>query len=190
MELDNILDELDDVLSSAGSIPVLNYKLVKASDVDMILEKLRGAVPLEIKRAHDLLEEQKDIKEKAHAEADQIIEQARAEADRIVDLAKAEADRLVRPGGGALARQKEVVKAAEDKANSIIATTQQYDRDMRAAADAYADKLHSESMQYAMDVFNYLEENLNKTLTAVRDNGQALRSSYESDNQIESGDRK
>lgn len=78
MELDNILDELDDVLSSAGSIPVLNYKLVKASDVDMILEKLRGAVPLEIKRAHDLLEEQKDIKEKAHAEADQIIEQARA----------------------------------------------------------------------------------------------------------------
>ena len=50
MELDNILDELDDVLSSAGSIPVLNYKLVKASDVDMILEKLRGAVPLEIKR--------------------------------------------------------------------------------------------------------------------------------------------
>ena len=182
MELDNILDELDDVLSSAGSIPVLNYKLVKASDVDMSLEKLRGAVPLEIKRAHDLLEEQKDIKEKAHAEADQIIEQARAEADRIVDLAKAEADRLV--------RQEEVVKAAEDKANSIIATTQQYDRDMRAAADAYADKLHSESMQYAMDVFNYLEENLNKTLTAVRDNGQALRSSYESDNQIESGDRK
>ena len=177
MELDNILDVLDDVLSSAGSIPVLNYKLVKASDVDMILEKLRGAVPLEIKRAHDLLEEQK-----AHAEADQIIEQARAEADRIVDLAKAEADRLV--------RQEEVVKAAEDKANSIIATTQQYDRDMRAAADAYADKLHSESMQYAMDVFNYLEENLNKTLTAVRDNGQALRSSYESDNQIESGDRK
>ena len=171
MELDNILDELDDVLSSAGSIPVLNYKLVKASDVDMILEKLRGALPLEIKRAHDLLEEQKDIKEKAHAEADQIIEQARAEADRLV-------------------RQEEVVKAAEDKANSIIATTQQYDRDMRAAADAYADKLHSESMQYAMDVFNYLEENLNKTLTAVRDNGQALRSSYESDNQIESGDRK
>ena len=171
MELDNILDELDDVLSSAGSIPVLNYKLVKASDVDMILEKLRGAVPLEIKRAHDLLEEQKDIKEKAHAEADQIIEQARAEADRLV-------------------RQEEVVKAAEDKANSIIATTQQYDRDMRAAADAYADKLHSESMQYAMDVFNYLEENLNKSLTAVRDNGQALRSSYESDNQIESGDRK
>lgn len=171
MELDNILDELDDVLSSAGSIPVLNYKLVKASDVDMILEKLRGAVPLEIKRAHDLLEEQKDIKEKAHAEADLIIEQARAEADRLV-------------------RQEEVVKAAEDKANSIIATTQQYDRDMRAAADAYADKLHSESMQYAMDVFNYLEENLNKTLTAVRDNGQALRSSYESDNQIESGDRK
>lgn len=46
------------------------------------MKNCAGAVPLEIKRAHDLLEEQKDIKEKAHAEADQIIEQAQGpEAD-------------------------------------------------------------------------------------------------------------
>ena len=87
---------------------------------------------------HDLLEEQKDIIDKSRTEADHIVEQAKAEGDRLVDLAKAEAERLV--------RQEEVVKAAEEKANSIIETTQQYDRDMRAAADAYADKLHKESM--------------------------------------------
>ena len=32
-------------------------------------------------------------------------------------------------------------------------------------------------MQYASDVFSYLEENLNKTLQAVKENGDALRSS-------------
>ncbi len=175
MELDKILDELENVLSAGFRIPLINKVVIDENEVSMALDKLRAAVPLEVKRARDLLEEQKNIIEKSHQEAEHIVEQAHAEGNRIVDLAKAEADRLV--------RQEEVVKAAEDKANGIIATTQQYDRDMRAAADAYADKLHSESMQYAMDVFNYLEENLNKTLTAVRDNGAALKSSYDAEHE-------
>ncbi len=175
MELDKILDELENVLSEGFRIPLVNKVVIDENEVSMALDKLRAAVPLEVKRARDLLEEQKNIIEKSHQEAEHIVEQAHAEGNRIVDLAKAEADRLV--------RQEEVVKAAEDKANGIIATTQQYDRDMRAAADAYADKLHSESMQYAMDVFNYLEENLNKTLNAVRDNGAALKSSYDAEHE-------
>ena len=181
MELDKILDEMESILSDGWRIPLVNKVMIDENEITMVMDKLRAAVPLEVKRAHDLLEEQKNIIDKSRAEADHIVEQAHAEGGRIVDLAKAEADRLV--------RQEEVVKAAEDKANNIISTTQQYDRDMRAAADAYADKLHSESMQYAMDVFNYLEENLSKTLNAVRDNGQALRSSYEADNRIESGNK-
>ena len=69
MELDNILDELDDVLSSAGSIPVLNYKLVKASDVDMILEKAKKMLAEELKqRAHKL----EKIKKDAEAMAEQL----------------------------------------------------------------------------------------------------------------------
>jgi len=179
MELDNILDELESILSDGWKVPVLNKLVVNEKDITMVIDKLRAAVPLEVQRAHDLLEQQKNIIDKSRAEADHIVEQAHAEGNRVVDLAKAEADRLV--------RQEEVVKAAEEKANGIIATTQQYDRDMRAAADAYAEKLHSESMQYAMDVFNYLEENLSKTLSAVKDNSNALKASYDADHRLEEG---
>lgn len=179
MELDKILDELESILSDGTRLPFINRVLIDENEITMVIDKLRAAVPLEVKRAHDLLEEQKNIIDKSRAEADHIVEQAHAEGNRIVDLAKAEADRLV--------RQEEVVKAAEEKANGIISTTQQYDRDMRAAADAYAEKLHSESMQYAMDVFNYLEENLTKTLSAVKDNGNALKASYEADNRLGQG---
>lgn len=179
MELDKILDEMESILSDGWRVPFVNKVMIDENEITMVMDKLRAAVPLEVKRAHDLLEEQKNIIDKSRAEADHIVEQAHAEAGRIVDLAKAEADRLV--------RQEEVVKAAEEKANGIIATTQQYDRDMRAAADAYAEKLHSESMQYAMDVFNYLEENLTKTLSAVKDNCNALKSSYDADHQLNAG---
>lgn len=176
MELDKILDEMESILSDGWRVPFVNKVMIDENEITMVMDKLRAAVPLEVKRAHDLLEEQKNIIDKSRSEADHIVEQAHAEGGRIVDLAKAEADRLV--------RQEEVVKAAEEKANGIIATTQQYDRDMRAAADAYAEKLHSESMQYAMDVFNYLEENLTKTLSAVKDNSNALKSSYDADHQL------
>lgn len=179
MELDKILDEMESILSDGWRVPFFNKVMIDENEITMVMDKLRAAVPLEVKRAHDLLEEQKNIIDKSRSEADHIVEQAHAEGGRIVDLAKAEADRLV--------RQEEVVKAAEEKANGIIATTQQYDRDMRAAADAYAEKLHSESMQYAMDVFNYLEENLTKTLSAVKDNSNALKSSYDADHQLNAG---
>lgn len=177
MELDKILDEMESIVMEASKIPVINKILVDEGELTMVMDKLRAAVPLEVKRAHDLLEEQKNIIDKSRTEADHIVEQAKAEGDRLVDLAKAEADRMI--------RQEEVVKAAEEKANSIIETTQQYDRDMRAAADAYADKLHKESMQYATDVFTYLEDNLNRTLQAVKENGSALRGSDNNNDKIE-----
>jgi cell division septum initiation protein DivIVA len=183
MELDKILDEMESILQEGFRIPLTSRLIVNENELTMVMDKLRAAVPQEIKRAHDLLEEQKSIIEKSRTEADHIVEQAHAEGNRIVDLAKAEADRLV--------RQEEVVKAAENKANQILAEGQQYDHDMRAAAEAYANKLHSESMQYAVDVFSYLEENLNKTLKAVQENGDALKASYPEDHRIESGtDRK
>ena len=169
MELDKILDEMESIIMEATRVPLVDKIMVDEGELTMVMDKLRAAVPLEVKRAHDLLEEQKNIIANSRTEADHIVEQAKAEGDRLVELAKAEADRLV--------REEEVVKAAEEKANSIIETTQQYDKDMRAAADAYAEKLHKESMQYASDVFSYLEENLNKTLQAVRDNASALRGS-------------
>ncbi len=173
MELDKILDEMEGIVMEASRIPLMDKIMVDEGEITMVMDKLRAAVPLEVKRAHDLLEEQKNIITNSRAEADRIVEQAKAEGNRLVELAKAEAERLV--------RNEEVVKMAEEKANGIIENTQQYDRDMRAAADAYAEKLHRESMQYASDVFAYLEENLHKTLQAVHDNGNALRG-HEDDN--------
>lgn len=169
MELDKILDEMESIVMEASHVPVVDKIMLDEGEINMAMDKLRAAVPLEVKRAHDLLEEQKNIIANSRTEADHIVEQAKAEAERIVEMAKAEADRL--------ARNEEIVKMAEEKANGIIENTQQYDRDMRAAADAYAEKLHKESIQYASDVFSYLEENLNKTLQAVKENGDAIRSS-------------
>lgn len=169
MELDKILDEMESLILEASHLPFSEKIVVEEGDLSLVMDKLREAVPLEVKRAHDLLDEQMNIIKNSRAEADHIVEQAKTEAERIIDLAKAEAERLV--------RNEEIVRMAEEKAQDILDNTKQYDTDMRAAADAYAEKLHRESVQYASDVFDYLEDNLQKTLSIVQENAAPLRAS-------------
>ena len=76
-------------------------------------------------------------------------------------------------------RNEEVVKMAEEKAQNILNDTKQYDNDMRAAADAYAEKMHRESLSYATDVFDYLEDSLKKTLEVVQENRAPLRANQQ-----------
>lgn len=166
MELEKILDELENLILEASHVPFSEKILIEEGDISLIMDRLREAVPLEVKKANDLLDEQMNIIKNSRAEADRIVEQAKTEADRIVELAKAEAERLV--------RNEEIVSSAEEKAQNILNDTRQYDNDMRAAADAYAEKMHRESLAYANDVFEYLEQSLKKTLAVVQENKAPL----------------
>lgn len=171
MELDKILDEMESLILEASHLPFSEKIIIEEGDLSLIMDRLREAVPLEVKKAHDLLDEQMNIIKNSRAEADRIVEQAKTEAERIVELAKAEAERLV--------RNEEVVKMAEEKAQNILNDTKQYDNDMRAAADAYAEKMHRESLNYATDVFDYLEDSLKKTMEIVQENRAPLRANQQ-----------
>ena len=59
MELDKILDEMEGIVMEASRIPLMDKIMVDEGEITMVMDKLRAAVPLEVKRAHDLLEEQK-----------------------------------------------------------------------------------------------------------------------------------
>ena len=61
MELDKILDEMESILSDGWRVPFVNKVMIDENEITMVMDKLRAAVPLEVKRAHDLLEEQKNI---------------------------------------------------------------------------------------------------------------------------------
>ena len=96
MELDKILDEMESLILEASHLPFSEKIIIEEGDLSLVMDRLREAVPLEVKKAHDLLDEQMNIIKNSRAEADRIVEQAKTEAERIVELAKAEAERLVR----------------------------------------------------------------------------------------------
>ena len=53
MELDKILDEMESILSDGWRIPLVNKVMIDENEITMVMDKLRAAVPLEVKRAHD-----------------------------------------------------------------------------------------------------------------------------------------
>ena len=62
--------------------------------------------------------------------------------------------------------ESEIVKAAQEQANEIIAN-----------ANKSSEELRNSSVQYGADVLKYVESNLEKTLESIRQNRESLRQS-------------
>lgn len=154
--LEKLFEEVYDMMANAKRVPFTERIMLDESDLANALDDLKEAIPREIKSANQILEEQKNIVNKAYADADRIVQEAKAEAERILNVAQAEADAKV--------RQEEVVKQANSVAEEVKNTTLQYEAETKAAADAYAEQAKREADEYAVmmkqDALQYADEML------------------------------
>ena len=90
--LDGLFEQFLNLISEARRVPLVDKIMVDENDLLNIIDDLKEAIPREIKSANQVLEEQKNIVNKAYADADRIVQQAKDEAERIVSVAQAEAD--------------------------------------------------------------------------------------------------
>lgn len=75
-----LLDEMESLLSGSGRLPFLRRLMVDEEQAMMLLDRLRAAVPEEVRRARQLLRERDTILEQARRQAQRIAEQAQQEA--------------------------------------------------------------------------------------------------------------
>ncbi len=154
--LEKLFEEVYDMMANAKRVPFTEKIMLDESDLANALDDLKDAIPREIKSANQVLEEQKNIVNKAYADADRIVQEAKAEAERLVNVAQAEADAKV--------QQEEVVKQANAVAEEVKNETQQYEDETRAAADAYAEQVKRAADEYAVSVkqeaLQYVDEML------------------------------
>ena len=164
--LEKICEEFYTMSTDARSVPFTEKIMLDEDDLVNLIEDLKNAIPREIKSATQVLEEQKNIVNKAYADADRIVQQAKNEAERIIGVAQAEADAKI--------RQEEVVKQASAVAEEIKANALRYQEETKAAADEYALRVKQDSLQYADDMLGYLGENLQSALQGLQDNRQNI----------------
>lgn len=145
MNLVILLDRLDQLIGSATEIPLTGKSLVDTEEALDLIDKIRNALPEEVKRAEWLT-----------SEKDRMLKESQAEAERIVVQAEEYAAKLV--------SESEIVRRAREEAQRILEQARQEAR-----------QLEKESQEYAERVLANLEEALQRTMNVVKQGRENLK---------------
>jgi cell division septum initiation protein DivIVA len=133
-----LIDKLDDLIHNAKQIPLTENVRVDREEIYDLLDQMRATIPEEIKQARWIVKERQEMLAEAKREAERIVKEATDEQTRLVS-------------------EQEVVKQAENHAEDIVEEARAREREIRLGAEDYAD-----------DILNTLEVNLEKFLAAVQ----------------------
>ena len=85
MKVLELLDELDEIIEVASSVPVVRKVMVDPNEVTEIVKEIRLELPDEIQQAQWIKNERTRILDEAKEEYERIIAEAREKADRMVE---------------------------------------------------------------------------------------------------------
>lgn len=145
MNLVILLDRLDQLIDSAPEIPLTGKSLIDADEALDLIDKIRNAIPEEVKRAEWLASEKERVIQESQVEAEKIVVQAEEYVAKMVS-------------------ESEVLKKANDEAKKIVETARQEAREMEKGAS-----------EYANDVLANLQSSLEKTLAVVKKGQEELK---------------
>ena len=133
-----LIDKLDDLVHSAKPVPLTDQVRVDREEIYDLLDQMRATIPEEIKQARWIVKERQEMLAEAKREAERIVKEARDQQQRLVS-------------------QEEVTTQAERAAEEIVEDANARAREIRLGAEDYAD-----------EILNTLEVNLQKFLAAVQ----------------------
>lgn len=151
MDIIQLIEELEDLIEDAGSVPFSKKVTVDADQVYDIIHDMRQNLPEEIKQASWVNEERDRILEEAHREAEVIISDSNKEREQIIQSARSQFNQMV--------EEHQIVVEARERAQNIQANSEQTARTMRMESVNYVDAILSRTQDNLKEVINTLEEN-------------------------------
>lgn len=138
MNLIILLDRLDQMIESAPEIPLTGKCLIDAEEALDLLDRIRNAIPEEVKRAEWLT-----------AEKDRVIQEGQAEAERMLSQAEEYVAKMV--------HESEISRRANEERERLLADATQQ-----------ANQIEKDAREYAESVLKQLEDALTQTLSVVK----------------------
>ena len=159
MDLAGRLQQLEEMVREAKSMPLSSSALLNRDEVLEMIQEMQETLPDEIKQARWIVKDREELLGKARHEAERIVEQAHEDQLR-------------------MARKEEIVQRAKEEADRIVAEAEQQALDARAEAERYVD---AKLAQFEIGLRRILEESqaasraLAKTLEQVEVGRDRLR---------------
>jgi hypothetical protein len=152
MDLSSRIQQLEELIREAKSMPLSSSALVNREEVLELVDGLRQTLPEEIKQARWVVKDREELLTKARRDAEGLVEKGRQEAGRLVG-------------------REEVVLRAAEEAERILAEAREQARQIRLEAEDYVDaKLAQFEIALAKT-----QEDLLRTLTQVEKGREKLR---------------
>jgi len=145
VELFNVLNELEDLVENSPKIPLTRRVLIDEEKLLDYLDRMRAALPEEVRQAKWVLQEREKVLADSKKEALRIMEEAQKQLDR-------------------RAEESEIARQAKAIAEEVVQKAEVVAREIKQGARDYAD-----------DILSGLEEELNKLITQVRNGRAELK---------------
>lgn len=153
MSIDDLIDELDNMVEKAWSLPLSHGRAVlDGEQVRQILQEMRELLPQEVHQAKAIV-----------ADRAQILADAKREADTSIRVAQERAKALV--------AKDEITREAQQHAAEITSQAQSKSREMRRVTNEYVD-----------DLMKRTDDSLAQLLTEARKLRQEIKNSQRSQN--------
>lgn len=151
MDLIQLIEEMEDLLDGASTVPFSKKVMVDADEVLEILTEMREALPEEIKQAQWVTEEKERILTEAEREADAIRKAAQKDAD---DMNKDAQKRFE-----ALINEHDITRQAEKYGEEIVSKAEQNARVLKMQSITYVDEMLATTQNKIQDLLVVLEDN-------------------------------
>jgi len=160
MKVLELLDELDEIIEVASSVPVVRKVMVDPNEVREIVKEIRLELPDEIQQAQWIKNERKRILDEAKAEYETIINDAQSKAERLI-----EADEITIK---AKERADEIIRVARENSSVMKMSILDYTDSMLYNLQEKVDQMYA---TYFTDMYEDLQttfEKINTNITASR----------------------
>jgi cell division septum initiation protein DivIVA len=157
----NILEILTQLETTVKKGPkVMGRSMVDADQVAALVVELRDALPQDLEKAHEVLQQREGLLNQALAEASSIRAQAEQEMNQRIERSPDSAE--------AHKRAEDIVKAAEKRAQEVMGNADRQAKRVQADAESFAQERTRGADEYAHSVLLHLEEEISQLLGSVR----------------------
>ncbi|KXO17059.1 ATPase [Peptoniphilus sp. GNH] len=140
MDVLDLVNELEELIKGASSLPLTGKVMVDKEEVIEILNDLNRELPDEVRQARSITTEKENI-----------ISSAKAEAENMINEAKQKAEDLL--------NQDELVLQANERAAEILKNAKEEATQVREGARDYADSLLENTQVNLSNIIKMLNEN-------------------------------
>jgi len=159
VDLSARLQQFEDMVRDAKSMPLSSSALLNRDEVLELIERMKEAIPEEVKQARWVVKDREELLAKARRDAESMVEQARAEQLR-------------------MASQEAVVQRAQEEAERIVREAGDDARTLRLEAEDYVDAKLAQlegALQRILEEMVASNQALSRTIDQVRAGRDKLR---------------